>query len=114
MGDLHGLKVEKKLTVAVKNERYELLDHNEGFMVEKRVDLRFGEEHFFVRGEEKNVNFLILRSFAEVIMKETDNNFVSGSFRFLIFRSFDIGEIRRLVFFLGKAFFRDVFILLGR
>lgn len=47
-------------------------------------------------------------------MKETDNNFLSGSFRFLIFRKFDIGEIRRLVFFLGKAFFSDVFILLGQ
>ncbi len=82
-------------------------------MIKKRVDLRFGEEHFFVRSEEINVNFLILRPFTEVIMKETDNNFVPGSFRFLIFWSFDIGEIRRLIFFLGKAFFSDLFILLG-
>ena len=83
-------------------------------MIEKRVDLRFCKEYFFVRSEEINVNFLILRSFAEVIMKEADNNFVPGSFRFLILWSFDIGEIRRFVFFLGKAFFSDLFILLGR
>jgi hypothetical protein len=38
---------------------------------------------------------------------------VPWSFRLLIFWSFDIGEIRRLVFFLWKAFFSDVFILLG-
>jgi hypothetical protein len=63
------------------------------FVVKEGVDLRLGEEHFFVGVEKVYVNLLILSPFAQVIRQQTHNNLLPWVFDLLILWGFYIGQV---------------------
>ena len=55
-----------QFAVLIKDEWDEFLNGDLMFLIELGIDLRFGEEDFFIRVEKVNIDLFILGPFAQV------------------------------------------------